>query len=114
MDGVGAWNRSLVRTYFCKEKVAAVKLISRQELENCWWSMSLLVFCLLQVNVDAAVDLANIQFRVSIVVRDSSGLLVFLAAQFFDNFFDVESAEARAIQLGVSCACFFATVQGFY
>ncbi|KAL5855883.1 hypothetical protein ACOSQ4_005685 [Xanthoceras sorbifolium] len=59
-----------------------------------------------KVNVDAAVNLANRSFGVDIVVRDSSGLLVFAAGQFFDNFFDVESAEAKAIQLGISCACF--------
>ncbi|KAL5791778.1 hypothetical protein ACOSP7_000372 [Xanthoceras sorbifolium] len=59
-----------------------------------------------KVNVDAAVNLANRSFGVGIVVRDSSGLLVFAAGQFFDNFFDVESAEAKAIQLGISCACF--------
>ncbi|KAL5754048.1 hypothetical protein ACOSP7_022268 [Xanthoceras sorbifolium] len=34
------------------------------------------------------------------------GLLVFAAGQFFDNFFDVEFAEAKPIQLGISCAYF--------
>ncbi|KAL5808002.1 hypothetical protein ACOSQ3_028693 [Xanthoceras sorbifolium] len=96
-----------LRSYFADEKVLVIKLISGQELVSCWWNISLLlVFCLLQINVDAAVDIANKRFGVCIVVCDNSGLLVFAAAQFFYHYLNVESAEARAIQLGVSCACF--------
>ncbi|KAL5789671.1 hypothetical protein ACOSQ2_004559 [Xanthoceras sorbifolium] len=62
------------RSYFADEKVLVIKLIFGQELVSCWWNMSLLlVFCLLQVNVDAAVDIAN-------KACDNSGLLVFAAA----------------------------------
>ncbi|KAL5787331.1 hypothetical protein ACOSP7_004280 [Xanthoceras sorbifolium] len=68
-------------SYFADEKVLVIKLIFGQELVSCWWNMSLLlVFCLLQVNVDAAVDIANKRFGVGIVACDNSGLLVFAAA----------------------------------
>ncbi|KAL5853785.1 hypothetical protein ACOSQ3_008903 [Xanthoceras sorbifolium] len=88
MDGVGAWNRALVETYFCEEEIPIIKLISRQELVSCLWNMSLLlVFCLLQVNVDIAVDIANKRFGVGTVVRDNSGLFVFAAAQFILSLF---------------------------
>ncbi|KAL5740021.1 hypothetical protein ACOSQ2_029201 [Xanthoceras sorbifolium] len=72
------------RSYFVDEKILVIKLIFGQELESCWWNMSLmLVFCLLQMNVDAFVDIANKRFGVRIVVRDNLGLLVLAAAQFF-------------------------------
>ncbi|KAL5794692.1 hypothetical protein ACOSP7_003286 [Xanthoceras sorbifolium] len=77
-----------------------------QQSKLLHWQPPILGF---KVSVDAATDLADGSYGVSVVVRDSLGSIVGAVALFFPFLFSVEVAEARALLKGV----LFAGHRGF-
>ncbi|KAL5788467.1 hypothetical protein ACOSP7_005416 [Xanthoceras sorbifolium] len=57
-----------------------------------------------KVNIDTAFDLNLERHNIAAIIRDSRGVLVFVATQCFEGLVEVELAEAKVVLLGLQLA----------